>query len=169
MTTLRGPHIKFIFGRQTTDFSLKKISSKWTPPSLNLGFYFRYFFDAALDPCFHDVVSKIVPKSGHSEAIVQNKCENWKVCLDRAGSHGLHMSPSTGALRATQKSTKKYVFQTPCFYNFSVEFWWLSDHFSTWFGYLVVAISGSIFKPWQSAPDFFPNRTYSSSPLGCER
>jgi len=44
------------------------------------------------------------------------KCENRKVCLDCAGAYGLHMSPSLGALRATQKSNKKRdIFQNRLF------------------------------------------------------
>ena len=38
------------------------------------------------------------------------------MCVNRAGAYGLHVSPSPGALRATQKSNKnRDIFQKPYF------------------------------------------------------
>ena len=37
---------------------------------------------------------------------IRKKCEIQRVCLDRDGAYGLHVSPSPEALRATQKSIK---------------------------------------------------------------
>ena len=50
------------------------------------------------------------------EDTFQKTCDTQKVCLDRAGAHGLHVSPSPEALRATQKSNKNWdIFQNPYF------------------------------------------------------
>ena len=38
------------------------------------------------------------------------KCEHGKVRLDYAGAYGLHMSPSLGALKATNKLMKSATY-----------------------------------------------------------
>ena len=55
------------------------------------------------------------PTWGLSEATFEKKCEIGKVCLDRAGAYGLHMSPSLEALRAPPKSKKKGTYFTTTF------------------------------------------------------
>ena len=65
ITTFRGPRVRLIFGRQTTDFSLKHGPPNGVHNHQMWVSIFRYFFDAALDPCFHDFLfnidSKMVP------------------------------------------------------------------------------------------------------------
>ena len=51
------------------------------------------------------------------EAVFRKQCKNGKVCLDCAGVYGLHMSPSCGALRATQKSKKKGTYSRTTVFN----------------------------------------------------
>ena len=56
--------IKLVFDRQTTDFLLKNgpPPPPIDPKSRKMGVYFQHLFDAALEPCFHDFISKIDSK-----------------------------------------------------------------------------------------------------------
>ncbi len=58
------------------------------------------------------------PKITYFGSYFLEKCQNGKVCLDCAGVYGLHMSPSRGALRTTQKSKRKRdIFQNRFFFS----------------------------------------------------
>ena len=57
ITIFRGPHVRLIFDQQARLFT-----RKWPPKFRKMGVYFNTFFDAALEPCLHDVVSKIDSK-----------------------------------------------------------------------------------------------------------
>ena len=62
MTTFRGPYVKLVFDRQTTDFLLRNgpqhgPQKHWIWVSI-----FITFFATHLDPYFNDFVSQMVPK-----------------------------------------------------------------------------------------------------------
>ena len=72
------------------------------------------FFEANLELFFSQKNAILKDRCFQNEPTMKSfgsyfwkKCENGKVCFDCAGAYGLHMSPSHGALRATQKSKKK--------------------------------------------------------------
>ena len=105
------------------------------------------------------------------EAVFWKQCENGKVCLDCAGVYGLHMSPSCGALRATQKSKKKGTyFRTTVFTEkirkcTKTELQKVSEWVRRYPGNLTLAALGALLVP---QPVFY-TKNEPTSPQKCPR